>query len=290
MPLKTLLINGPATSGKTTLARLVAEQVFQRPIHLLRLHAAKDGYSNTVQPFDPQDVDAPSSPWLSAHRVCYTADRVFETIPEALQVVRELDRRAFVVVEADADPSIRHAWPYDYRIFAMAAPETTIFEVFREPHDAAEALRQVMQDTAAFASEIFGLFDEPSLEDSKGVRHERTERIDPTGRRQRIEQVLIGAAHVRHFFRTPLGAEIASRIQLQPAYHALVEADVVVISAARRGSKQVVGECVRRIEKLLTRIRHDARRRSVLYWGNLTDCNDPVRRKLLRRLKLLLET
>jgi hypothetical protein len=289
MPVKTLFIHGPSASGKAVLARLVAEHVLERPVHLLRLEAASDGYTNTLEPFDPRDASARAVPWSSAHRVAYTAERVFETIPDALRAVRELDRRAFVLIEADDAPALRHAWPYDYRIFVMPAPES-VFEVFRDQQAATEALREVMHDTAAFASEIFGLFDAHNLEDAQDVRQERRESTDPTGRRQRIDEVQVGGSHVHHFLRTPLGAEVASRIQLQPAYHGLVEADVVVISAPRRHSKPVVVECTQRIEKLLKRIRHDARRRSVLYWGDLNDCGDPIRRKLFRRLKLLMET
>jgi len=287
MSLKTLLISGPPACDKNTIAQLVAERVLSRPVHLLRLELAKDGYSNTVQPFETSCVHHPAGPWLSAHRVSYTSDRVFETIPDALRTVRDLDRHAFVVIEADEDPSLRHAWPYDYRIFAMPAPRS-VFDVFRESHAAADALRQVMEDTAAFASEIFGLFDNPDLEDSKGIRHDHVEMVDPAGQRKRVEHVQVGASHIRHFLRSPIGAEIASRIQLQPAYHALVEADVVVICAARRTDKQVVHDCVHRIEKLLGRIRHDARRRSLLYWGDLSQEGDPVRRKLIRRLKILM--
>ncbi len=286
MALKALLINGPTPCDKHAIAHLVAERVVGKPIHLLRLQESKDGHTNAVEPLEPGKV-APAGAWFSAHHVAYTCDRVFETIPDALRAVNALERDAFVVVEADHDSSIRHAWPYDYRIFAMPAP-TDIFEVFREPQAAAHALRQVMEDTASFATEIFGLFDANDLDDSKGIRHGRAEVVDATGQPHEVEHLDVGPSHLRHFLRSPIGAEIASRIQLQPDYHALVEADVVVISAARKGCSQPVRACVERIEKLLSRIRHDARRRSLLYWGDLTDDVDPVRRKLIRRLKVLL--
>ena len=286
MSLKTLLINGPVPCDKRAIARLVAEHGVGRPVHLLRLDGARDGHTNAVQPLEVGQTSSAGA-WASAHCVSYTCDRVFETIPDALRAVHALERNAFVILEADQDPSIRHAWPYDYRIFAMPAP-ASVFDVFREPHAAADALRQVMEDTAAFATEIFGLFDANGLDDSKGVHHGRSEVVDAAGQPHQFEHLHVGTSHMRHFLRSPIGAEIASRIQLQPDYHALVEADVVVISATRRGCSRPVRACVDRIEKLLSRIRHDARRRSLLYWGDLNDELDPVRRKLVRRLKVLL--
>ena len=35
----------------------------------------------------------------------YSADRVFETLPEGLRTVRRIDRNALIVIEADADPN-----------------------------------------------------------------------------------------------------------------------------------------------------------------------------------------
>ena len=88
----------------------------------------------------------------------YTPDRVFETLPDALRMIRESEHRPFVVMEADADPALRHAYPYDYRAFIMRPP-ADLHEVFRSDSEAAAAMREVMQDTASFACEIFGLMD-----------------------------------------------------------------------------------------------------------------------------------
>ena len=289
MSLTTLLINGPARCGKSTVARLIRDHVVSRPIHLLRLKPAADEHSNVIQRITPSADDPSGQPWASVHQADYTAERVFETMPEALQTVARIEPNPFTIVEADDDPNVRHAYPYDFRVFVMTNPNN-IYDVFREPKAARNALQQVMEDTAAFASEIFGLFDDNTLDDSVGVRHTRTTRTDQPGKRpQHIEQLDIGASQVRHFVSSPIGAEIASRIQLQPGFHALVESDVVLISTARAGRKTARDECVDRIEKLLSRIRHDARRRSVLYWGNLTKTTDPTRRKLIRRLKVLLK-
>ncbi len=288
MPLVTLLINGPLGGGKTTVARLIAERVLKRPVHLLRLKAAHDGYTNAVLRQEATAGDPQVNGWASVHQASYTPDRVFETIPEALRAVRELERRGFTIVEAEGDPVIRHAYPWDYRAFVMASPQQ-VSEVFREPQAAAIALQQVMQDTAAFASEIFGLFDGDGLDDSAGVRHRKKRtpgrRAAGTGA---VEHLDIGESQIRQFLRSPIGVEIASRIQLQPEYHPLVEADVVVINAGLGGPPGVLEECIGRIEKLLSRIRHDARRQSVLYWGNVTDARDPAYHQLVKRFRTLL--
>lgn len=285
MPLETLFISGPSQGGKTTVARLIAEHVVERPVHFLRLTPAADEHTNCVVPIEPSPGSGLGDRWASAHQVTYTAERVFETLPDGLRVVRRQDRRGFVVIEADTDPALRHAFPYDYRLFVMASPNE-INEVFRTPKAAAAALQQVMQDTAAFASEIFGLFDAAGLDDNAGVEYHRP--IPSPYRQEALEELDISESQIRQFLSSPIGAEIASRIQLQPDYHAMVESDVVVINTGIGPSCDATDECVKRVEKLLARVRHDARRHSVLYWGDVTDVGDPTHDRLLRRLKSLL--
>jgi hypothetical protein len=286
MSVETLLINGPAGAGKTRMAQLVTEEVLERPVHYLRMRAATDGHSNTVRKCRPAKLaSATGNGWKSVHEVTYTQDRVFETLPDGLRAVRRLDRHGFIIVEADTEPSLRHAYPYDYRVFVMPAP-TDAYTVFREPEAATMALQQVMQDTASFASEIFGLFDIAGLDDSLGVVHHSP--MPNSRQTEQVEQLDIAEAQLRQFLNSPLGAEIASRIQLQPAYHALVEADVVVVNTGVDEAGDCLDECVNRIESLLARIRHDARRHSVLYWGNISDANEPSYKKLLVRLRTLL--
>lgn len=286
MSVETLLINGPAGAGKTRMARLVSEEVLDRPVHYIRMRIATDGHTNTVRKGKPvKQADTIGNGWQSVHEVTYTEDRVFETLPDGLRAVRRLDRHGFIIVEADTEPSLRHAYPYDYRVFVMPAP-TEVHTVFRESQAAARALQQVMQDTASFASEVFGLFDMAGLDDSLGVVHRMPAYHDRQA--EPVEQLDIAETQLRQFLNSPLGAEIASRIQLQPAYHALVESDVVVINTGVDEAGECLDECVNRIEKLLARIRHDARRHSVLYWGNIADPNEPSYKKLLVRLRSLL--
>lgn len=287
MSVLSLFISGPRRSGKSTLSRFLAEHILDRPPHYLRLQAAPDTYTNAVLPCGKADREVIGTSWSSAHRVSYTLDRLFETIPEGLRTVRRRERNGFAVIEADAEPALRHAYPYDYRVFIMTAPPD-VYTVFRTPDAAAAALQQVLQDTAAFASEIFGLFDDEVFDDALGVEHYRPDKSEYASQTP-LERLNIAEAQIRHFLSSPLGAEIASRIQLQPDYHALVEADVVLVNSKRLGPqrREVLEECVARLQKLLSRIRQDARRQSVLYWGDIRE-NDPTRRKLIRRLRQLL--
>lgn len=287
MPVTSLLISGPRHSGKSTLARFLAERVMDRPPHYLRLQAAADRHTNAVLAYPVEPDDPIGEAWSSTHRVSYTLDRLFETIPDGLRAVRHEEPAGFAVIEADAEPALRHAFPYDYRVFIMKAPRD-VYTVFRTPDAAATALQQVLQDTAAFASEIFGLFEDDVFDDSMGVEHFRPSQPEyATG--TRLERLNIAEAQIRHFLSSPLGAEIASRIQLQPEYHALVEADVVIVNSKRlsRDRREVLEECVSRLQRLLSRIRQDARRQSVLYWGDIRE-DDTTRRKLGQRLQQLL--
>lgn len=288
MPLETLLISGPSGCGKTTVAQVVADHVLGRSVHMLRLSTSLDNHTNCIEQQLPDHTTPSDARWASVHHVRYTRERVFETLPDALRAVRRIDRRGFVIVEADTDPSIRHAYPYDYRVFVMSSP-VDIHEVFREPKAAAVALQEVMEDTAAFAAEIFGLFEGDPLDDSAGVQHCKKAKRRRRSPVPRVSEFLdVNETQIRQFLRSPVGAEIASRIQLQPEFHALVEADVVLINLGRVTAPEVLDECISRIEKLLSRIRHDSRQHSILYWGDLTSDRDPTRCMLIERLKTLI--
>lgn len=282
MPLETLFISGPARAGKTTLAEVIAREVLERPAHYLRLRASTDRHTNEVEPADP--VLPSGETWASAHLVRYTRDRVFEMLPEGLRAVRKIARSGFTIVEADEDPSLRHAYPYEYRLFVMAPP-SDLHEVFRDPKASAQALREVMQDTAAFASEIFGV-EAADLDDTAAglaVREGNAELREGS-----MERMDISDIQMQQFLDSPLGAEIACRIQLQPEYYALVESDAAIINTGA-GSGGALQACVNNLEKLLSRVRQEARRQSVLYWGDIQDEGDPVRQQLICRLRTLLK-
>lgn len=284
MPVESLLISGPPGGGKSLLARLIATEVLDRPVHYLRMKAATDGHTNAIVPVEPEETDVSECAWASCFSVSYTPERVFETLPDSLREVRKLDRYGFALIEADGDQALRHAYPYDYRVFVMPPP-SDVHCVFRDTHEATQALQQVMQDTASFASEIFGLFNSACFDDGVGVSHHEPISAGPA--QPAVERLEIAESQVRGFLNSPLGVEIASRIQLQPDYHAVVESDVVVVNTGVGRKGETMKECVKRVERLLGRVRHDARRSSILYWGNFLDGDDPTQKKLLRRLRSL---
>jgi hypothetical protein len=272
MPVETLYLSGLSGCGKTTLACLIT-RALKRPAHLLRMRPAQDGHTNAILP----EEDAVAPAWASVHKVFYTPDRVFETLPDALRLIRERERRPFILIEAEADPALRHAYPYDYRAFIMCPP-ADLHDVFRDESEAAAAMREVMQDTASFACEIFGLMEPGGLDDTLDAR-------TPETPGPRVEET--DSSQIAQFLDSPLGAEIAARIQLQPRFYALVESDIAVINTGRGGHQDHLEECTLRLDKLLAHVRHETRRHSILYSGNLSDPADPVQTQLAKRFETL---
>jgi len=275
MPIQVVFVTGPPVSGKSLVAEIIARDAARRPPHYIRL-IRTHGQRSPVRLAQAPEVSGVAS----SQRVSYTCERVFEVLPEALTRARCGHRYATILVEADSDPILRHAYPYDARLFVMPAPGE-VFTVFRTPAEAARALEEVMQDTAAFASEIFGLFESDAWQEEDGrpqvVRSGR-------GTEERLE---ISEQQARRFLASPLGAEIASRIQLRPEYHAIVESDVVVVNTAVGACSAAVDECVRRIDKLLARVRQN-RRADILYCCDPQNAQDPRRRHLVEHLRTLL--
>ena len=272
-----IFISGPRQSGKSTLIRMIAPKLCSEPPHYLRLVPVNgEGPRLTLL------GDLKSAGLASWKRVNYDAEHIFEFLPDCMTEIAEMKSSGTVLIEADADPNLRYAYPYDHRIFVMPAP-SSVDEVFRTPTEAANALKEVMADTAAFASEIFGLFD-PDAEDSEGVSCERMQ-----GRRGRAEErVEITATQMRRFMNSPLGAEIASRIQLQPAYHSLMESDVVLVNMAVGGMTDVVDLCIRQLQMLIARMSDGRLSRPVLFNCDPLDAADPLQFQLLRRLAAIL--
>jgi hypothetical protein len=281
MPLTVVLLCGPSGAGKTTLARVCIEEVLPKRPHYVRLYPIGDhgsGQQPLVNLTDWKGV-------RSATGVPYAADRVFEVLPDVLVRIRKRQRFATVLVEGDADPCLRHAYPYEKRFFVMPAVDD-VYSVFRRPEEASASLKQVMEDTAEFASEIFGLFEDGLWDDEEGVRHQKGLRSTHGVR----EELDISETQVTRFLASPLGAEIAARIQLRPAYHPLVEADVVVVNMGVGACTAAVDACIRRLEALLTRLQGAATRENTLYCCDLLNKSDPQRQRLVRRMaELLLE-
>lgn len=275
--LKVVFVSGPRQSGKSTLIRMVVPRLCDQPPHYLRLVAV-----NGAEPRLTLLGDLKSAGLATWKRINYDDQNIFEFLPECLTEIAETDSSRTVLIEADADPSLHYAFPYDHRIFVMPAP-ARVCDVFRTPDEAAVALREVMDDTAAFASEIFGLFDPNADEDDPPAVQRIGERGAVTE-----ERVEITAPQMRRFVNSPLGAEIASRIQLQPEYHSLVESDVAVVNMAVGGKTEIVDRCIQQMQVLISRLAEGRMSKPVMYHCDLLDYADPLHQQMLDKLRTIL--
>lgn len=264
MGLSVLFVSGLKGAGKSALIRGTLDRLWKIQPHYIRLVDVDSNQS----PAEGATGWIPPADFASERRLDYDADHIFEILPEALTAIHRQDRYGAVIIEADADPALRHAYPYDHRVFVMPLPEA-ISDVFRDPASAADELQRALDDTAAFASEIFGLFDQPECSDTEPSE----ERADLTGQQ------------MRGFLYSPLGDELATRIQLQPAYHGLVESDVVVVNTGIGQSRPETAGCLRRIERLLNRIRGVSGRRGDLFLCDPRNQDGKSCKKLFKTLK-----
>jgi hypothetical protein len=210
----------------------------------------------------------PKAGVASARWIEYDKERIFELLPAVLTEIHGKDRFGSVVMEADSDPALRCAYPYDHRVFVMPVP-SRLEDVFRNPSRAAVELQRVLDDTASFASEIFGLFAGDGQADS-----------EPSEDRPHLTH-----SQMRNFLYSPLGDELATRIQLQPPYHGLVESDVVVVNTGVGRRSPESEECLRRIKHLLDRARSKAQQASQLFFCDPCAASARMNRKLLAALK-----
>lgn len=267
MGLSVTFVSGPRRSGKSALIQKMIDAVWKKPPHYIRL--AKFG-SDKQPPKQPCSKPAQKCGVATARWLEYDEEHIFAILPEALSTIHKGDRYGSVVVEADADPTLRCAYPYDHRVFVMPLPGS-IGEVFRDTTHAAHELRRVLDDTAAFASEIFGLFDRDGGDET-----------DPSEERPDLT-----ATQMRGFLYSPLGDELATRIQLQQPYHGLVESDVIVVNSAVGERGPGTDECLRRVGRLLARIRGGSSRPGEMFICELSGPNGALDRTLAKALKPL---
>ncbi|UCE59232.1 MAG: hypothetical protein JSU63_17530 [Phycisphaerales bacterium] len=263
MGLAVTFVSGPRRSGKSAVIRTMIDRIWEHEPHYIRLARTGGGKrppETNGKP--PRNCGVATASWLE-----YDEQHIFEVLPEALTAIHGRDRFGSVVVEADADPVVRCAYPYDGRIFVMPVP-ARLTQIFRDPQRAAIELQRVLDDTAAFASEIFGLFSGGGPED-----------VDPPEERPDLTD-----SQARAFLYSPLGDELATRIQLQPPYHGLVESDLVIINAGVGRRSRETSECVHRIEHLIERTSGVAGRKTRLL---LCDPCDPNARGFKRLIKAL---
>ncbi len=265
MGLSVVFVSGLRSAGKSAVVQLVADKVCQCEPHYLRLASQE---TDKRPPIPSAKNPRPRRGIASARWLNYTPDHVIEILADALTDIHKQDRYGLVVIEADSDAALRYAYPYDHRIFVMPIPHSPE-EVFRNPAKAAVELQRVLDDTAMFAAEIFGLIQDDGAND-----------VDPKEERSDLTET-----QMRGFLYSPLGDELATRIQLEPPYHGLVESDVVLVNTGVGDASPRSKECLRKIERLLSRTRGLSGRDSKMLLFNPRDPKGKVSKKLLQALK-----
>lgn len=263
MGLNTTFVSGVRRSGKSAVIRTMIDRLWKRKPHYIRL--AQSGGDKTPPKQTqrrPQNAGVASARWLD-----YDAEHVFEILPAALAAIHRADPYGSVVIEADSDPVLRCAYSYDHRVFVMPVPGS-IEEVFRDAAHAAEELKQALEDTVAFASEIFGMFSDGRQDDA-----------EPPEDRPDLSET-----NMRGFLYSPLGDELATRIQLQPPYHGLVESDVILVNTATGKCTDDTRECLNRIERLIARLRGNSGQRTELFHCDPRDTKAKDCKRLLKAL------
>ena len=272
MGLSVVFVSGPRRAGKSAVVQMMIDRLWRTAPHYVRLVKKDSGkVAPKTPPKSPAPIPKQSLKQLgvaSARWIEYDEERIFEVLPEALTAIHRQDRYGGVIIEADADESLRFAYPYDHRIFVMPLPANAE-AVFRNPDRAATELQRVLDDTAAFAREIFGLFAQGGPEDAEPSE----------------ERAALTSTQMRGFLYSPLGDELATRIQLRPPFHGLVESDVIIVNTATGGTGPSSTECVRRIQQLLTRLRDVTDGRSELFLCDPRNCGGSPARKLLKSLE-----
>ena len=263
MGLRVIFISGPRHSGKSRVIQTMLDGGWKARPHYLRLTTGPTEKLHSR----PANSDSFKKSFASAQWLRYRPELIFEFLPQTLDAIHKADRYGNVVIEADADPDLRCAYDYHHRIFVMPQP-CAIRDVFRDPARAAEELRRVLDDTAAFASEIFGLFSN---------REER----EPSEPRPELS-----ATQMRGFLYSPLGDELATRIQLQQPYHGLVESDVIVVNTQTGERTPQTDECIQRVGQLLLRLRGSGKcRHGGVFVCDPADPKDTNTKLLLQSLK-----
>ena len=265
-----LHISGPPASGKTTLAELLAARAQGTKPDYLRFDLGTDTAPRTLRIADSL------SDMASVTHQTVQSELVFEEIADALKTITANSDGKTIFVETNAQPCFRHAYPYHVKVFVMLPPPT-LGVIFRSEAETAEAIQRAMDDTAEFASELFGMGAGP--QDSTMLPNVKL----PDARSQ-------PAQSVEEFLNSDVGTEIAARMQLQPEYHAIMDSDVILLNVGLCHDEAVTARCARRIDALLETLRQRLGRQHWFVACNPFDGDDPRCRRGLERIELLMNT
>mgnify|MGYP002725927033 CR=1 FL=1 len=102
-----LHISGPASCGKTTLARIFANRAGEPKPLFLRLDVRQQ------RPMQPLRLSVQMDEMADCARRAVRSDLAFEEVARAIGEIAPADERPTIIVEPGAEPCFRHAYPYD---------------------------------------------------------------------------------------------------------------------------------------------------------------------------------
>lgn len=259
-------LSGPAGSGKTALARMLVNRLPADRFYHVRFDIHRHDTPHMLRVVSGDDGRG-----KNLH--CYVRpDVVFESFSELVPTIAADHERAVIIAETDVHPCFRHAYPYDVKVFIFGPPPS-IGELFRSEDETAHAIDRAMQDTAEFAAELFGL-DRVGPQDSAWVP--ALDSMD--------QELHAGRQTFDDFLQSPVGAEIAARLRLRPAYQGIVDSDVVFLNCSIRSIMSRVIDYAERIETLLAPLRSRLDRRIFFAACDPIDHCDPRSEAGVRRI------
>ncbi len=259
---KTILhISGPPASGKTALANALATRRPANRSTLVRFDLPNENGT------PPLRIARSFDTFANSLRYCVNPDLVFEQVSDALRSIEAPFPDDLLLVETNAEPCFRHAYPYDIKIFVFSPPDS-MDAIFRTPSETVGAIERAMHDTAEFAAEMFGLERSPFDSAALPSIHSDDRRVTAT---QTTEE----------FLDSDVGTEIASRLHLRPRYHAVIDSDVILLNTPADRDAAIAAECAEKIETLLDPLRQRLDRDS---WFAACDLHDPQNTQTRRAL------
>lgn len=279
MSLRTVLVSGPRRSGKSTVIRCFLTSWKRCHPHFIRLASkgiagagGRDGFEGGEE---AELTEFTVGDGLASRRIfCYDENNIFVEFPVVLGEIHGQDRNGLVVLESNADPVLRYSYSYDFRIFVIPLP-SRVYEVFRTPEEAAQALKELLKDTMTFATEFFGVQEDGETPEPSAPREERVD---------------LSSTQWRGLLYSPLGEELATRMQLQTDYHGLLESDLVIINSGLGKETAQTQSCIDRLDSLLGTLHRISGRRTECFVCNVLEDDDLVTRHLLKTIGPLAES
>jgi hypothetical protein len=271
--IRTLLVLGPARTGKSSLVQALAAEHPSRRWHLVRLEPA----DQTLRA-ERTEMSAPGS--VALWRVRYGRQDVVKALPVLIQRIQADAAGPMPVIafEALPDPVLRHAHAYDMRVFVLPPMQDEAI-LFRRPEESRGALRQILRDSSALASALWELGPTDAAEAPAACDIP----MPAAGGAVEVHQ-----SHVAAFLAEPLGTELAVRVHLQPPFGAIADADIVVLNTAAGSSSGENGSCWQRLLGLLERLRKAGGRAPLAYACDLSDPTDPCFVRIRHRMSAVL--